>query len=145
MGKSGTVQVIQEELFANQDEAYRTFQGKLFPGLDLQMIGVRTPILRKMAKDFYKAGGYEDFLQQLPHTYFDENQLHGFLISLIKDYDTCLEYVEAFLPYINNWATCDQTSPKVFAKHKKELLQVISKWLDSDHVYTVRFGIGMLM
>ena len=145
MGEFKSVDLIQQDLFALQDEGYRDFQKKLFPGLELQMIGVRTPQLRTMAKTMMKDDIPEAFLGDLPHRYFDENQLHGFLISLIKDYDTCMAYLEAFLPYINNWATCDQTSPKVFAKHKEELLVKISNWMKSDHEYTVRFGIGMLM
>ena len=145
MGKSKSVDLIRQELFALRDEGYRDFQKKLFPGLELEMIGVRTPQLRALAKSLMKEGVPEEFLSDLPHRYFDENQLHGFLISLIKDYDTCMDYMEAFLPYINNWATCDQTSPKVFAKHKEELLGKILTWMKSDHEYTVRFGIGMLM
>lgn len=145
MGESKSVDLIRQELFALQDEGYRDFQKKLFPGVELMMIGVRTPQLRTFAKSLMKEGMPEAFLQTLPHTYFDENQLHGFVISLMKDYDTCLSYLEAFLPYIDNWATCDQTSPKVFAKHKEELLPNIQAWMKSDHEYTVRFGIGMLM
>ena len=109
------------------------------------IIGVRTPELRKYARQLLKRDDVNDFLHDLPHRYFDENQLHAFTISGIKDYVTCIDEVNRFLPYVDNWATCDQMSPKVFAKHKKELLEQIVKWMGSKETYTVRFGIGMLM
>ena len=137
---------IQDYLFDNQDIEYRDFQSKLIPNVDKSyFIGVRTPVLRKYAKELLKAGEYADFLCELPHNYFDENQLHAFIISGIKDFDTCIDEVEKFLPYVNNWATCDQFSPKCFAKNKEELLKHIYKWIESDEIYTVRFAIGMLM
>ncbi len=106
---------------------------------------MRTPELRKYAKELSKRDDINTFLDKLPHDYFDENQLHAFIISGIKDYDTCMNEVERFLPYVNNWATCDQLSPKVFSKHRKELLEHIKKWIESDKTYTVRFAVGMLM
>jgi 3-methyladenine DNA glycosylase AlkD len=137
---------IQEELFKRQDTKYRDFQGGLIPGKTSDvMIGVRTPQLRALAKEISKAGDYEEFLKDLPHKYFDEDQLHAFIISGIKDYDRAMEELEAFLPYVDNWATCDQMSPKVFKKNKMDLLKHIKEWIKSDKTYTIRFGIGMLM
>ncbi len=137
---------ILNYLIEQKDEPYAEFQSNLTPGLGREdFIGVRTPILRKYAKELYKENNYEDFLSELPHRYFEENQLHGFIISEIKDFDICIKKVEEFLPYINNWATCDQTSPKVFKKHKEELLKYIEKWISSDQTYIIRFGIDMLM
>ena len=137
---------IQELLFAKQDVKYRDFQAPLFPNIDKErMIGVRTPELKKLAKELYGSDSAKKFIETLPHTFFDENQLHAFLISLIKDYDSCLNEVERFLPYIDNWGTCDQLSPKVFSKHKDELIISIRKWLKCEYTYTVRFAIGMLL
>ena len=113
-----------------------------------KMIGVRTPALRKLARELAKDKDGDElagFLQDLPHTYFDEDQLHAFVISGMKDYDTCICHLERFLPYIDNWATCDQLSPKVLGRHKEELLEKIKGWIHSDRTYTVRFAIGMLM
>ena len=137
---------IKEALFAQQDTAYRDFQAKLIPGLESgSMIGVRTPALRKLAKQFAKREEIGGFLEALPHTYFDENQLHAFIISERKEFERCVEEVNRFLPFVDNWATCDQMSPKVFKKHRQELLPYIRTWIASDKTYTVRFGIGMLM
>lgn len=137
---------IKDALFALQDTAYRDFQTKLIPGLGSgSMIGVRTPELRKLAKQMAKRDEIGEFLEVLPHTYFDENQLHAFILSERKDFEQCVEEVERFLPFVDNWATCDQMSPKVFKKHRPELLPYINKWIASDKTYTVRFGIGMLM
>jgi len=108
-------------------------------------IGVRTPELRKLAKELAKREDIREFLNDLPHQYFDENQLHAFILSGEKDFEKCMEDLERFLPYVDNWATCDQTSPKVFRKHRKELLDAIRRWIESDHPYTVRFAIKMLM
>ena len=137
---------IVDLLFSKQDIKYRDFQVPLFPGVTKErLIGVRTPELKKLAKELYGSETAKSFIETLPHRYFDENQLHAFLISLIKDNQTCLKEVERFLPYVDNWATCDQLSPKVFAKHKDELIIPIKKWLKSKHTFTVRFAIGMLM
>ena len=140
------MKTIVDLLFEKQDIKYRDFQAPLFPNIDKEkMIGVRTPELKKLAKELFGSDAANKFIETLPHQYFDENQLHAFLISLIKDYETCLKEVERFLPYIDNWGTCDQLSPKVFAKHKDELIVNIKRWIKSKHVYTVRFAIGMLL
>lgn len=136
---------IVDELFKLQDKKYRDMQVKIIPTIDPNtIIGVRTPELRKLAKEILK-GDYKSFIDDLPHKYFDENQLHAFIISGIKDYDECLACYNKFLPYIDNWATCDQASPKVFDKHKDQLIKEIKTWLKSKRPYTIRFGIGMLM
>ena len=140
------VEEITNELFKMQDEKYRDFNSKLIPTVDKDsMIGVRTPELRKYAKQLVKREDVREFLHSVPHKYFDENQLHAFILAEIKDFGVCLEEVKNFLPYIDNWATCDQLSPKVFKKYRKELLTHIKEWINSDKTYTVRFGIGMLM
>lgn len=137
---------IKEQLFLLADEKYRDFQAKLIPSADKdRFIGVRTPLLRSLAKRIYKETDCTEFLAGLPHKYFDENQLHAFIISEIKDFELCVEEVCRFLPFIDNWATCDQLSPKVFGKHKNELLVYIKRWIADDKTYTVRFGIGMLL
>lgn len=137
---------IEEELFKRQDEKYRDFSAGLSPTVSKEtMIGVRTPALRALAKELSKREDIEEFLKDLPHRYFEENQLHAFILSGMKDYEACVEKLNIFLPYVDNWATCDQMSPKIFKKHKKELLKEIQKWIKSGHTYTVRFGIGMLM
>lgn len=136
---------IREKLFEMQDLKYRDFQAKLMPTIDKEtIIGVRTPLLRQFAKELKKAGA-EDFLDSLPHKYYEENNLHGFIVSEIKDYGEAVRRMDEFLPYVDNWATCDSTSPKVFKKHKAELVCEIDRWLASDEVYTIRFGIEMLM
>ena len=138
--------VISEELFALQDTEYQTFQSKLMPTIPPEtVIGVRTPLLRKLAKELAGTPQAEHFLQSLPHRYYEENNLHAFHIEQIRDYDTALAETERFLPYINNWATCDCFCPKVFAKHKAELLIPLRRWLGSDQTYTVRYAMGMLM
>ena len=137
---------IEERLFALQDKGYRDFHKKLVPTVPQdKIIGVRTPALRKLAKEIVQMGEAEAFLARLPHRYFDENQLHAFIISGLKDYGECMAHLQEFLPYIDNWATCDQLSPKVFKQHRQELLKEIRKWLESEETYTVRFAIGMLM
>ena len=137
---------IRVELFKMQDMDYRDFNSKLIPTVDKEsMIGIRTPDLRKYAKQLGKSSDVIEFLQTLPHKYFDENQLHAFIISEINDFKNCIDEINRFLPYIDNWATCDQLSPKVFKKYHNELFEYIKDWLKSDKVYTLRFGIGMLM
>ena len=137
---------IRKTLISMQDEKYRVFQVKLFPTVDPEtVIGVRTPDLRSYAKKLLKEEGISAFLSDLPHRYFDENQLHAFIISEIKDYGKCMGEVNRFLPYVDNWATCDQMSPKVFKKNRPQLLKQIRIWLKSDRTYTIRFAIGMLM
>lgn len=137
---------IRKELFSLQDLKYREMQVKIIPTVKPEsIIGVRTPELRRMAKELGGKEGIGAFLNDLPHQYFDENQLHAFILSGMKNYAECLAALERFLPYVDNWATCDQMSPKVFRKHRTELLKPIKKWIESDEPYTVRFGIGMLM
>ncbi len=140
------VQEIKDKLFSLQDEGYRDMQKKIIPTVDPNsIIGVRTPALRAYAKELSKREDVGEFLEVLPHQYFDENQLHAFILSGMKEYEKCMELLEEFLPCVDNWATCDQMSPKVFKKHRKELLERVRVWIDSDKPYTIRFGIGMLM
>ena len=137
---------IRTELFRLQDVKYRDFQSRLIPSYDSDtMIGVRTPELRKLAKQAGRRTDVSVFLDDLPHTYFDENQLHAFILSEMKDYAACLKRVDSFLPYVDNWATCDQMSPKIFKKYRTELLGSIRNWIKSHQTYTIRFGIKMLM
>lgn len=132
-----------EKLFSLQDEKYRQMQVKLLPNVSPErIIGVRTPQLRAMAKQM-TAG--ETFLRELPHTYFEEDQIHAFLLSAGKDFEETAAGVDQFLPYVNNWATCDQMAPKVFKKNHSALLPYIEKWIFSSDTYAVRFGIKMLM
>ena len=137
---------IVEELFKLRDDKYAAMQAKIIPTIDEErIIGVRTLELRAFAKDLQHDEDVDVFLENLPHQYFDENQLHAFVISLEKDFDKCLTEVEEFLPFVDNWATCDQLSPNVFKKDPERLLSHICKWITSDRVYTIRFAIGMLM
>lgn len=141
-----TNEEILKRLFELQDTAYRDFHSGLVPNINSDtIIGVRTPELRKLAKELYGEEDVSGFLSALPHKYFDENQLHAFIISLDKDFESTLDAVEEFLPYVDNWATCDQLSPKIFKKNKSELLKRIEGWIESGKTYTVRFGIKMLM
>ncbi|MCC8139569.1 MAG: DNA alkylation repair protein [Lachnospiraceae bacterium] len=138
--------IMAEYLWSRQDTGYRDFQRKLMPTVPPEaVIGVRTPILRTCAKELRGTEDARQFMTELPHTYFEENQLHAFLICGERDFDACMEELLAFLPYIDNWATCDQLSPKIFRKHHQELLPYIDQWLASEHPYILRFGIGMLM
>lgn len=139
-------QMVQAQLFAMQDLQYHDFHCKLMPTVKPEtVIGVRTPELRKFAKSFSKTPEAEAFCKILPHRYYEENNLHGFLIETIKDYGQTVAALNTFLPYLDNWATCDLMRPKVFQKHLPELLEQIKKWIASDHIYTIRFGIEMLM
>lgn len=139
---------ILQQLFELQDLKYRDFHAKLVPGMDVNdIIGVRTPELRKFAKQLAKDERVGDFLAVLPHRYLDEMNLHGFIISELKDYNECLEEIERFLPYVNNWATCDLLSPKAFKqkKNRVRLIEDIKRWMASDEPFIIRFGIEMLM
>ena len=137
---------IVAELFRMQDKDYAVMQAKIIPTVDAdRIIGVRTPALRAFAKKLYKDTDIDEFLASAPHQYFDEDQLHAFVISLEKDFGKCMAEVDAFLPCIDNWATCDQLSPKVFKKEPEKLLPYIRAWIKSGQTYTVRFAIGMLM
>ena len=137
---------IVEKLQGLADTGYRDFQAKLMPTVAKStIIGVRTPAMRALAKELRGSELATAFLQELPHKYFDENQLHAFLINDIKDYDFCRKCLEQFLPYVDNWATCDQLSPKVLKKQPEATLAAIKGWMGSEHIYTVRFGMEMLM
>ncbi|MBO5070683.1 MAG: DNA alkylation repair protein [Roseburia sp.] len=137
---------IREALFDMQDLKYKDFHSKLIPNIDPgTIIGVRTPRLRDFSRKMKKDENIEDFLAVLPHQYYEENNLHAFLIEQIKDYDECVAALNQFLLYVDNWATCDMMRPKCFKKHKGQLLEQIQKWLADSHTYTVRFGIEMLM
>ena len=137
---------VKDALFSYQDLKYRDFQSPLVPNIDKEtIIGVRTPQMRQVAKEFYNTPEGNKFLSKLPHKYYEENLVHFFMIAMIKDFDECVKEVERFLPYVDCWPVCDQSSPKVFKKKHKELLPLIKKWIASDHVYTARFGIRMLM
>lgn len=135
---------VTEQLFALQDREYADFQSKLTPGIAReQFIGVRVPQLRQLAKQIKNQA--QPFLSDLPHRYYDENMLHGMLISEIRDFDDCLAALEAFLPFVDNWAVCDTMSPKVLSKNREVLLRKLRLWTSSDHTYTCRFGILCLM
>lgn len=137
---------IREALLSMRNETFRQFNAKLIPGMDdRDVIGVKTPELKALAKEFSKRGDIGDFLNDLPHRYFEEKQLHAFLIADIKDFDACLAAVEQFLPYVDNWATCDQLSPKVFQKRSRDLLPHVEEWIGSGRTFTVRFGVLCLM
>ena len=137
---------VQERLFALKDEDFARFQSALIPNIPKEtVVGVRMPMIRKLAKEIAGEAETQAFLTELPHAYYDENVLHSVLLSRMKDYGACMEAVEAFLPYVDNWAVCDCLSPKVFAKHKPELMEKIRKWVKAEHVYTCRFGLEMLM
>ncbi len=143
-----SVKNIQSSLLSMQDEIYRYFVSKLIPTVKYEsIIGIRTPVLRAYAKQIENNTQIDlnDFLSALPHKYFEENNLHAFIIEREKDFDTAIKKTESFLPHVDNWATCDSFSPKVFKKHKNELLPYIDRWLNSNFTYAVRFGIKTLM
>ena len=137
---------IQKELFSRQDKEYMKFLSKLTPNVpEDTIIGVRIPEIRKLAKKLVKNNEHEDFLKELPHKYYDENLLHGAIISESKNFEKCIKLLDNFLPFVDNWAVCDTISPKIFKKHKKELIEKIKEWSQSDKTYTCRFGVEMLM
>lgn len=137
---------LEEQLFKLQDTEYRDFQAGLLPGIDREsIIGIRVPVLRKFARQYSRTVEAGQFLNDLPHRFYEENNLHMMLITSIKDYDTCLRELRRFLPFIDNWSTCDFSAPACFAEHREELLGEIRAWLASGDTYTVRYGIGMLM
>ena len=137
---------VYERLAACSNEKCRDFQSKLVPNIPKEtIIGVKTPDMRKIAKEIKGTEEAEQFLAKLPHKYYEENLVHFFLIAMIKDFDECVKAVETFLPYVDCWPVSDQSSPKVFSKNHEKLLPLIKKWIDSKHVYTARFGIRMLM
>ena len=137
---------IQKRLLSLQDEKYKSFNSKLIPNIPIDsQIGVRIPDIRRLAKEIRNTDEAESFLNTLPHKYFEENNLHGYLIEWINDFDNAIEYTEKFLPFIDNWATCDTVSPKVFRKNLPLLYEKIKEWLKSGDTYTIRFGVNMLM
>lgn len=146
MNQEEMIRDVQKKLFEMQDKGYRDFQAKLIPTVDREkIIGIRTPMLRKFAKEFGKTGEAGMFLKMLPHQYYEENNLHGLLIEQISDYDKCLEELERFLPFIDNWATCDMLALRVVKKHLDAFIREICRWIGSGETYTIRFGISMLM
>ena len=146
MNKTTIITNVQTRLFELQDLKYRDFHAKLMLTVNKEkIIGVRTPALRVFAKKYGKTDEAKEYLQILPHQYYEENNLHGLLIEQIKDYDTCLEELERFLPYIDNWATCDMLAVKVVKNHLDTFIDEVYRWMESDHAYTIRFGISMLM
>lgn len=146
MDKESVIKNVQRELFAMQDLKYRDFHAKLMPTVNKDtVIGVRTPELRKFAKEYGKTEEAKIFLQVLPHQYYEENNLHGLLIEQIKDYDQCIEELERFLPYIDNWATCDLLAVRTVKKQLDLFVKEIYRWMESKHTYTIRFGMNMLM
>ncbi len=137
---------LQKNLFEMQDMEYKKFHSKLMPTVDEnKIIGIRTPVLRRFANEFAKSEKADGFLSKLPHRYYEENNLHAFVVEKTKDFDLAVELTEKFLPYIDNWATCDMFFPKVFGKNKKMMLEYAKKWMKSHHTYTVRYGIGIMM
>lgn len=137
---------LREELFSLRDESYGEFSAKLVPNIDKELvIGIRTPVLRDFAKRFAKTNEAKEFLSDLPHKYFEENNLHAFLIEQIKDFDAVVFELSRFLPYVNNWTTCDQMSPKALKKNPEKLEKICFEWLNSKSTYTVRFAIKTLM
>ncbi len=137
---------IQKKLLSFQDKKYKEFNSKLIPNIPCEcQIGVRIPDIRRLAKEIRNTDEAEKFLSTLPHKYFEENNLHGYLLEGIKDFDEAIEKTEKFLPYIDNWATCDTISPKVFRKNIPALYEKIKVWLKDTHTYTIRFGVNMLM
>ena len=146
MSKTTIITNVQTRLFELQDLKYRDFHAKLMPTVNKEkIIGVRTPALRIFAKNYGKTEEAKEYLQILPHQYYEENNLHGLLIEQIKDYDICLKEIDRFLPYIDNWATCDMLAVKVVKKHLDTFIDEIYRWMESDHTYTIRFGVNMLM
>lgn len=140
--------LIQTELFSFEDKAYKNFNKTLIPNIDEKtMIGIRTPVLRKFAKEFFKTEPIltAEFMRTVPHTYFEENNLHCFFIENIKDFDTAIKETEFFLPYIDNWATCDSFSPKIFKTQPEKVYKKILVWIQSKHTYTIRYAIGLLL
>lgn len=140
------MKTVEKLLFGLRDPEYAAFQAKLTPSVDKELfIGVRVPEVRKLAKQLKNDPIASEFIHELPHKYYDENMLHGLLVSEIKDYEKAVEETERFLPYVDNWAVCDIMSPKVFRKHKTELLGKIREWANARETYKIRFGIEMLM
>ena len=137
---------LQIELFGLQDLKYKEFHQKLMPTVNPdKVIGIRTPVLRKFAKEFSKKAEAEAFIKNLPHKYYEEDNLHAFLLEEIKDYKALIKELNIFLPFVDNWATCDMMRPKILKNHKNELPEDIKRWLKSEDTYTIRFAVNCLM
>ena len=137
---------LQIELFKLQDLKYKEFHQKLMPTVNPdKVIGIRTPALRKFAREFGKRAEAKKFIKKLPHKYYEEDNLQAFLLEEIKDYEELIKELNIFLPFVDNWATCDMMRPKILKKHKTELLEDIKKWLNSNNTYTIRFAVNCLM
>ena len=137
---------ITEQLFSLQDKKYKEFHSRLMPNIDPErVIGVRIPELRRLARELIRSGEAEEFIKTLPHFYYEENNLHAFIIEQIKDYDLLIKELERFLPFVDNWATCDSLRPKIFCENTERLLSDACRWMASSHEYTVRFGIEVMM
>lgn len=135
-----------DRLMELRDEEYAAFQSRIVPNIDGgTILGVRVPVLKGLAKELYNDPRKEAFFNELPHKYYEENQLHIMLVCLEKSFDTCISRLEQFLPYADNWAVTDQSSPKCFKKHHKELVPIITEWLGSEHVYTARYAMNIFM
>ena len=138
--------MLYDRLMEVRDDTYREFQARLVPGIPKETIlGVRTPEMRKIAREVYESPDREAFLNDLPHQYYEENLVHFFVISLIRDFDACVQAVDAFLPYVDCWPVSDQATPKAFRKNHGKVLPYVRKWIASEHVYTARFGMRILM
>ncbi len=143
---SDTVLSLREKLFELRDLKYRDFHSRLIPSVPKeQVIGIRTPVLRKFAKEYAKTEEAAEFIKILPHEYYEENNLHMLIISAIRDYEMCIAEIERFLPFIDNWATCDMPVPRCFYENKEDVLERAKGWIKSDEAFTVRYGIGVLM
>ncbi len=143
---SDTVLSLREKLFELRDLKYRDFHSRLIPSVPKeQVIGIRTPVLRKFAKEYAKTEEAAEFIKILPHGYYEENNLHMLIISGIRDYEVCIAEIERFLPFIDNWATCDMPVPRCFYENKEDVLERAKGWIKSDEAFTVRYGIGVLM
>lgn len=137
---------ICERLFELRDQKYRSFQSKLIPNIDPErIIGVRLPLIKSIANEMVNNNIRNEFINTLPHKYFEEDHLHSFIIAQISDFEECIREIEKFLPYIDNWSVCDSLRPKCFKNHKCELLEKIREWIISEDTYTIRFAIEMLM
>lgn len=137
---------VVDKLNKVKSEEYKEFQSKLVPNISKDTIlGVKTPEMRDIAKEVFVSKDRDDFLSDLPHKYYEENLIHFFAISMIKDFEECAKRVEEFLPYVDCWPVSDQATPKTFKKNHQRLLPLIKKWISSEHVYTARFGLRMLM
>ena len=143
------IEKIKSELLILQDKSYKEFHSKLMPTINLDcIIGIRVPVLRNYVKTLFNENSLQElnsFLKNLPHEFYEENNIHAFLIEKITNFEECISYIDEFLPFVDNWATCDMMNPKIFKKYPDKLLKKIYQWINSDSVYTVRFGIGMLM